>query len=126
MEKWGICSWSILDVHPDDAGGFEKFEKNQYFRGVVRFVEEEGIYIRVNSGGHIFRIKSKLFYEITAPKFQIGEKVVVESQGEKKNAIILADEWHFNQKEHFYFVSVNGKKRTRRYFEKEIEKVEEI
>lgn len=126
MEKWGICSWNILDVHPDDAKGFEKFEKNQYFRGVVRFVEEEGIYIRVNSGGHIFRIKSKLFYEIKAPKFQIGEKVVVESQGEKKNAIILADEWHFNRKEHFYFVSVNGKKRTRRYFEKEIEKAEEI
>lgn len=123
MEKWGICFWSIHDVHPDDVEGFEK---NQYFREVVRFVEEEGTYIRVNSKGHIFRIKSKLFYEITAPKFQIGEKVVVESQGEKKNAVILSDDWHFNQKEHFYFVSINGKKRTRRYFEREIEKAESI
>ncbi len=126
MEKWGTCFWNMNDIHPDDVGEFEKFGENQSFQEIVRFVEEEETYIKVDNGEHIFRIKSKLFHEITAPKFLIGEEVIVESQGEKKNAIILCDKWHFKQEEHFYFVSVNGKKRTRRYFESEIERVEEI
>ena len=97
MEKWGTCFWNMNDIHPDDVGEFEKFGENQSFQEIVRFVEEEETYIKVDNGEHIFRIKSKLFHEITAPKFLVGEEVIVESQGEKKNAIILCDKWHFKQ-----------------------------
>ena len=122
MEKWGICGHNIKKVHPEDV---EKFEAAFFLRAIVRLVGEEGEYIRINYGEDTFRVKPELFSEITKPKFSVGEKVVVISQGERKQAIILDNDWHFNQKEHFYFVSVNGKRRTRRYFEREIEKVEE-
>lgn len=125
MEKWGICTPHdiINKVHPEDA---EKFQKTFYFQNIVRLVGEEGGYIKINYAEHIFRVKPELLHEIAKPKFSVGEKVIVESQGERKQAVILDDNWHFKQAEHFYFVSVNGKKRTRRYFEREIEKVEGI
>lgn len=125
MEKWGrvIYGCDTSKVHPEDV---EKFKKTFSIRGIVRLMGEEGDYIKINYRGDIFRIKPELLYEIAKPRFSVGEKVVVESQGERKQAVILDNEWHFKQKEHFYFVSVNGKKRTRRYFESEIEKVEEI
>jgi len=123
MEKWGICTWDIDKVHPEDA---QRFEKNYDIQGIVRLIGDEEEYIKISYGEYVFRVKPELFYEISEPKFSVGEKVVVESQGERKQAVILCDKWHFKQAEHFYFVSVDGKRRTRRYFEKEIEKVQKI
>lgn len=55
------------------------------------------------------------------PKYQIGEEVYIPRREE--NGKIIDMDWHFKNQDHMYFLEINGKKYSRRYYENELRKL---
>ena len=120
QSKWGTYPWFIehgLDkIHTDDLDGFKKEANNCK---VFECVNEDTQFITLKYGEKFFRVKSDIFKNVPMPKFHIGQKVsIINNSG--ADVVISDIMWHYDKKEHYYFITVNGKKKTKRYFETEI------
>ena len=117
MEKWGIYPWHIEHgaelIHPDDLEAFRK-ETNS---SKVFECMEEGDYITLRYNGNRYRVKDKLFKPVPTPKYTFGEIVRVKKSEEE--AVITDIMWHYDKQEHFYFIAVRGKRKSKRYWESE-------
>ncbi|MBL1224187.1 DUF6960 family protein [Enterococcus sp. BWR-S5] len=124
MQKiWGTYPWfnEYGDelIHPDDR---ELFTKNANNTKVFEFTKGNDGYNNFRYGENVFRIKDTLSKALPEPKYNFGEDVLV-----KKKALLGKIEdimWHNSKKEYYYLLSVNGKKKSTRYFENELEKNE--
>jgi len=120
QNKWGRCSWAYElendKIHPDDLEAFKQLYCPFWVYQCIGF---EGEYIKIKCMDYIYRVKSECFKVVSEPKFRVGEDVYIK---EDVIARIFANQWHLDRKEHYYFVTVNGKKKTRMYFESEIRK----
>lgn len=74
--------------------------------------------ITLKYGDKLLRVKGDLFEIVSTPQFYIGQKVRIKDKNE--DAIITDIMWHYDKKEHYYFVTVSGKKKSKRYFEFEL------
>jgi len=121
QNKWGTYPWflehGIDQIHPDDL---EKFKKKANNCKVYECVDEDAQFITIKYGNTLFKVKDSLFKSVPEPKFQIGQ--MLKLQGKSDSEIIVTDiMWHYEKKEHYYLLTVNGKKKTKRYFESEFE-----
>ena len=61
------------------------------------------------------RVKNDLFNEVPTPGFTFGQTVrLTETPGQ--DAIITDIMWHYVNKEPYFLVKVNGKKKSKRFF----------
>lgn len=115
--KWGTYPWFVehgVDlIHPDD---FEAFQHESNNSKVFECIEE-GDYITLKYNNNCYRVKDKLFNPVPAPKYHFGEIVKIKENGEE--AVITDIMWHYNRQEHYYFIAVRCKKRSRRYLASE-------
>ena len=120
-KKWGRCPWSYQlskdKIHPEDL---EKFSTLHGSFVVYEYIETDGDYIIIKWGNYTFRVKPDIFKEVKEPKYKIGDTVKIKGM----DAIICLNEWHDEKKEHYYFVTINGKRKSRRYFESELTSME--
>jgi hypothetical protein len=119
--KWGTYNFKDTNVHPDDC---ENLKKIAMKTRVFEFMERKDSYNVLKFDNEIFRIKDSIISELIEPKFRIGDVVLVRNNEKSVYGNIRIMNWHFDKKEYFYFLFVNGKKKSRRYFEEELEKVE--
>jgi len=54
---------------------------------------------------------------VSTPKYNFGEIVKMRENGEE--AIITDIMWHYGNQEHYYLISIGGKKKSKRYLETE-------
>ena len=117
---WGLYPWfeshDIDKVHPDDLG---KIKEEQSNTKVYECIDEDDQYITIRYGDKTFRVKDVSFKQVPAPKFDFGEEVKLVSKDEV--GIILDILWHFDKEEHYYFIMVDGKRKSKRYFESDFE-----
>jgi len=116
---WGTYPWyeeyGTELIHPDDIEAF----RQEIASGVKVFkCVGEGDYIILKYNNKCYRVKDKLFTPVPAPKYHFGETVSLKETGE--NAVITDIMWHYKNKKHYYFISVNGKAKTKRYFDTEL------
>lgn len=115
--RWGTYPWFVehgVDlIHPDD---FEAFQHEANNSKVFECIEE-GDYITLKYNNNCYRVKDKLFKPVPAPKYHFGEIVKIKENGEE--AVITDIMWHCNRQEHYYFIAVRCKKRSRRYLASE-------
>ena len=115
--KWGRCAWSYEfekeKIHPEDVENF-KFICGQFV--VFECIGTDGEYIKVKLGSNTYRVKPEIFTELKEPKYKIGDIIRIKNI----SATILFNEWHNDKMEHYYYVAVNGKRKSRRYFESEL------
>lgn len=121
--QWGLYFWLSTGnpekIHPDDLEKFKQVARNSRVFECLSTNEE---YIALRYGGEVFRVKPESFHPISAPKYDFYQKVKIK---EKDMLGTIEDiYWHFDNAAHFYFVSVDGKKKRRRYYEDELEAVE--
>ena len=116
--QWGRCPWSETwekdKIHPSDL---DKFIGIYSPYAVFECIGSEDNYIKVRRGECkeiICRVAPDLFQEIPEPKYKVGDTVLI---NDSVNAVIIANSWHSDKQEHYYFVTVNGKKKSRRYYE---------
>lgn len=117
--KWGTYPWFIEHginlIYPDDLEAFKREVNNcKVFECI-----DEGNYLTLKYNNRFYRVREKLFKPVPMPKFNFGQKVKIKDKDEI--AIITDIMWHFGNTKHFYMVTVNGKKKSKRYYEFELE-----
>lgn len=84
----------------------------------------EGENLTLRYGDKEFRVNPQLYKVVNEPKYKIGDKVNIIS---KSKIVEITDiNWHIKENTPFYFVQEDGKKSTRRYYESELEKLNEF
>lgn len=112
---WGLYPWFDEDgaemIHEDSYEALK--ELNPY--GKVFYCDSiDGNYIVLKYGDKNYKVSKELFKMVKKPKFNIGEEVIIV----KKDivAVVTQINWHHAKSEEFYHLSVDGKRKSNRYF----------
>ena len=115
---WGLYPWfqehGTHLVHPNDL---EAWVALQPYGRVFERVGEEGEFLKLAYGNHVFRVKPDFFRPVRSPSKRIGDVVRLESGGEVKEGTIVEIQWHHQRNEPFYLLKINGKRSSRRYWD---------
>ena len=119
---FGLCDgYKSGLLHPDDD--YEEF-KRQASRSIFRCTQRvSGGYLIVENYEHRFRIKRRGFSRCPKIPFDFGMQVRVKSKPDHI-AIIYNIYWHGKRREAMYFLIIDGKKKSRRYWADELEVIE--
>lgn len=113
--KWGTYPWFVehgIDlIHPDD---FEAFKQEANNSKVFECIGK-GDYITLKYNNNCYRVRDKLFKPVPAPKYNFGKAVRIK----EKDVVITDIMWNYSKRQHYYFVSVKNKKKSRRYLDSE-------
>mgnify|MGYP003596883821 CR=1 FL=1 len=107
-------------VHPLDTEVFKSNPMNKLYE----CIGIEGDFLVIKHKANSFRIKKEAIKQLMPnPKFKWGEKVIQISKPEIESHI---DDffWHYKNGEYLYNLIVNGKRKSNRYNESDLEKVE--
>lgn len=122
--SWALCPWFEESgdhlVHPDDL---ERLRAFRPYGVVFQVLSEEGDYIKIACGDDVFRINGQ-FLRIIEPEegwlFDIGETVSV--QGRDYTGTIVGISWHYKEEKPMYGLMVDGKRKNKRYWPKDLRK----
>ena len=121
MAKWGLYPWfeehGNSHIHPDDL---QKIKDLMPYCLVFKVVGTEGNYIVLQYADDTYRVKSDLFQEKKPAVYDFGQKVKVKRYPEKE-CFVREIAWHYKEKKEFYFLFVDGKKKSRRYWPEELD-----
>lgn len=118
---WFIYRWFYEDgedlIHPDDL---ERFKDRFQYHGSCLFfcIDEDKEYITFKYKEELFRVKPQLYKRVRMPMFSYGEHLKLKKC---PNAICKVEDirWHYDKTEPFYNLIVDGKKKSKRYYEDE-------
>ena len=82
---------------------------------VFEIGETNGIYVCLFYGARSFRVKPNLLKKVDKTKFQVGDKV--ELSGKNGTGEIVDVMWHHKEAKPFFQITLNGKKKSNRYWE---------
>jgi hypothetical protein len=114
---FGICIWFPEHgehlIAPHDLEEFMTLRPNGK---VFQCLGLESGFSTIAYGDKIFHVNQKVMKNVPPPKFLIGQSVVAK----EKRAVVVDIEWHFKDLVPIYFLSFEGKRSSRRYYEKEL------
>lgn len=124
INTWGIYQAfegiddDMIDID-DRMNFFTIIPNGKIFRCV-----NEGENLTLRYRDKEYRVNPKLYKVVNEPKYKIGDKVNIIS---KSKIVEITDiYWHIKKNASFYFVQEDGKKSTRRYYESELEILNEF
>ncbi|KFK92337.1 MULTISPECIES: hypothetical protein [unclassified Serratia (in: enterobacteria)] len=85
--------------------------------------EESDAYITLNYGDFYFEVKPELYQVVDNPLLNMGGIVQVVTSLPQKTGVITSVEWHSGKGEPLYYLTINGKKSSKRYFSSDLAKV---
>jgi hypothetical protein len=114
--RWGLFAGHTDYIHPDDV----KFWK-YIFGGVFhcRGIAKDS-YLMIKYGEFLIRVQPSAYYIIPPLDFYLGDVVTIKKYPEKITRICDVG-WHYKRGEPMFFLWVDGKKKSRRYFKDELE-----
>lgn len=123
VDSWGVYNWFEEDgeefIQQQSRDGFRKLKP---VGKLFQCIGIDGEYIEILYNNQKFKVKPDLFKPTTHPIFLFGEKVCIKSK--EVVGIICDINWHSKESREMYFIEVNGKKKSSRYFSEELQKVE--
>ncbi|GEM_PF-1591789 len=124
---WGTYLWLETNgpdhIHPDDLDKIKKFVP---YGSIFKSDGSEGEYIRIEYGTKTFRVKDTLFRKIAKPEFEIGEEVtILNGSSAGKIGIVRHQTWHFKKQKPLYKLEIDGKMKSRNYFDEDLDKKSE-
>jgi len=119
INTWGLYTWFLEDgydcFHPEEIGMFEPNNTRVFY---CKNVEDK--YLILQYGRKDFRVNPENYKLIEKPKFNYCEAVIV------KNQELLGEieeiQWHYKQEYHIYYLIIDGKRKSRRFYEDELVK----
>ena len=103
-------------IHPDDLTKVDSL-------GVVKGLEMEGEYLKIEFKGIVVRVKTEGVKRVfPSPYFIWGDKVCILSRPE----LIASVEdlfWHHKREEFLYYLKIDGKKKAKQYGKDELQKL---
>ena len=113
---WGIYPWSTL--YGDDliySEDLEKAKENELRGKVFHCIDSDGKYITLEYQNENYRVKPDLYKVFHGIVFPIGSSIKIKKYPDKFG-VIRDICWYWDKKEPMYFITLNGKKKTKRYF----------
>jgi hypothetical protein len=125
-QAWGLYPWFYESsdprlIHPEDI---EKFRDLRPYGKVFQCLGRDENYLVLKYRDVSYRAHPDLYRTIPAPVFDFGCKVRDVTKPERIG-FILDIEWHHRDSCHIYYISVNGKRHSKRYFETDLETINE-
>jgi hypothetical protein len=122
--RWGILGGGGVFVirpdlyHPDDAKILSLHQQKVFYcQGVT---EED--YLILTYGEMSIRVKPVLFLTLYKPlDFYLGDEVIVKDYPERLAKVYYVG-WHYKRNEPMFYLWVDGKKKSRRYFKEDLQK----
>jgi len=122
MDTWGLYPWfreSGIDlIHPDDLA---IVQAHSPYCMVCEVVGMDGPYLVMRFDAHQFRGKPELFRAVCPPAFRVGQRVKTKAPRTLKRGAIRGIGWHYRRNEPAFFLEVNGKALSGRYWADELE-----
>lgn len=114
-EEWGLCPWFEEDgtelVHPGDV---EVVRALQPYGKLMQVVGRSDRYVRLRYGATEFRIQPTMFSPVPVRPRSFGEHVRLRN-GETGEVVEIR--WHHQRAAPMYQLVIQGKKRSKRYWE---------
>lgn len=123
-----VGSWGIYNWFEEDGEEFiqkqsrDAFLKLKPVGKLFQCVGIDGEYIEILYNEQKFKVKPELFKPTPNPKYHFGENVRIKSK--EVVGIVCDINWHSKEAREIYFIEVNGKKKSSRYFSEELLNVE--
>lgn len=118
---WGIYSAQYKDIpnliHPDD---FQIVSAEGFFYKMFHCSGETGNgYLILEAGNTKYRAKPARYYMYATPLFNYDD-LVRDKVLDRVGSIRLID-WHYKHKREYYYLTIDNRKSTRRYWAEELE-----
>jgi hypothetical protein len=117
---WALYPWfeehGPEKVHPEDLGPFRALGP---FGKVFRVGDPAPPFVTLHYGAQSFRVDPSLLKEVADPGFGVGDAVVLDGG---TRAEVAEVGWHHQKAEPIFFVSVGGKRKSRRYGRAELQR----
>jgi hypothetical protein len=114
---WGLYNWLRTDgeqyIHPNDLERFSKYQGTCY---LFQCIDVETLYITLKLKNETFKVTPEFYKPLPSPKYVSGDKVKLMNKPDDI-AVIQYHMWHYDRNEPMYFISLNDKKKTKRYWE---------
>ena len=118
--SWGLYPWFIEDgehlIFPSDL---ESFKKVSPYGKVFKCIDEVDGYLVLQYGKDTFRVKSTLYKMVDKPLFEIGCNVKLVKDNTQEGTIEEIN-WHHKNDMPMYYISINGKRKSTRYFNQDL------
>lgn len=118
--SWGLYPWFeedgedlVKQSHSND------FKSLQPYGKLFQCIGEGKEYIKIQYNSKIFEVKPILFKIVLPPIFSFGEKVRVVNHPETLG-VVCEIGWHHKNNKEVYYIDVNGKKKSSRYFSEDL------
>lgn len=93
-------------------------------QSIVECIDIDSGFLVLKSENIIFRVSPIIFQSCKKPPFFIGDNVkVVNSKGNIEYGIVKDMYWHVKNNIYIYILEVNGKMKSRRYNEMDLERI---
>jgi len=121
---FGLYPWFLEHgtemIHPSD---YHHFSILKPYGKVFQCVGESERYLVLRYGLAQYRVKPDLYQPIPKPPFVIGEPVRVKDDP-NLIGVVCDINWHHQKSSPIFFLEINGKRRSRRFFQDELESIE--
>jgi hypothetical protein len=116
VNTWGLYPWSVENgkdlIHKEDL---EKAKKLNLYGKVFKCIDKETNYIKIMYDNNIIRVKPELYKLINIFVIPIGYETRLKKYPKEK-AIVKEIIWQATYEQPVYYITINGKKKTKRYF----------
>lgn len=127
IDKWGaipitqIREGKFKDlIYPGDYRAIVQIQQP-----IVEIIGKNGGYLIIKSGNSVCRISPSIVQDCKKPKFFVNDNVkFYNTKGYIEFGVIKDLYWHINNNQYIYIIEVNGKIKSKRYCDKDLEKVE--
>ncbi|GAX41607.1 hypothetical protein NIES4075_26040 [Tolypothrix sp. NIES-4075] len=117
---WGLYQWFSEHkdnlIFCDDRESFKALSPNGK---VFHCISEDDNFLTLQYDAIAYRVKPTLYKQVATPLFSFGEQVKVINNVDKVG-IIKGMEWHFQQSAVMYFLEIDGKYQSKRYWQQNL------
>jgi hypothetical protein len=121
MSRFALYPWfrELGDhlIHSEDV---ERLAAHIPYGKVFEILGEREDFVLLGYGEQTFRVRPELLRKVSAPRFQIGGKVTTDVGGLATLGEVAEIRWHFKENAPIYFLRINGKSKSKRYWERDL------
>ncbi len=96
----------------------EAFIRLSPFGKVFECIEKNEEFITLKYAENTYSVKALIYKKVENPLFIYGTEVIIKNSNQV--AIIRDIHWHYKSNEPIYYIEINGKRKSKRYFEHEL------
>lgn len=116
----GLYPWFIEDgEHLIFPGDLKNFRKLLPYGKVFNCIDDVNGFLTLQYGKNTFRVKHDLYKVVNKPRFRIGCKVMLAKDNTQEGTVEEIN-WHQKNGIPIYYISINGKRKSTRYFDEDL------